>query len=656
MKKLQTIKTPGAAFSTKKGMALLLTIFLVILSGPAFADQISSIDELTAPYSSESCIECHRETHKGWKKSWHGRSIIDSRVLKTWRTFILSGLDRSEGSKTDLKDICLPCHAPQTKDASDDLVKEIAGMIITAVEEIDTYETEDDVLPPETEDKAVPSGTETIIPSSEPEAISPSSELEDEALPSGIREQLPSSTLEDEITITDIMGTDSVELKDTLAVPEDDMYDSPWIRDEVNGTEDITFGVFEEPAPGFIEEKDYYEAGEPVDDTAAKPVEGPVPGEDEILIESELIIESEVMVESKDTALEPAEDQTVSFAQDGEIPLEPAEDLTMEVEDMTATIVLDDGKVKIEYSPYDPSVDPEEPAFLDKGETLGEKAVKELSKLNINCMICHSMKALPGGNPRPKTIYGTSGSGSIEHKEALGAETRISGFMKTSEFCAQCHHGCPPGMPSSICPTIWTSYKEKYIARGGDKTCQDCHMRGADKISHSFPGIYETEHVKKGVILTLDAEPTRHVYHLKNRIVPAVVMNVKVKNTAGHGIPNGCTYIPQTALQVSITDQNGTELFFKEKIYGAYNLHLPDNKEGYLGLNDWDITAMNRINLGIDPGDTDSITYVAPLNEDTTSIVIEAVFKYLYEEGSSAVIHKETRKIEFEIEKKSPRM
>jgi hypothetical protein len=477
-------------------------------------------------------------------------------------------------------------------------------MIITAVEEIDTYETED---------KTAPSGSEDMLPLPETE------------------EDIPSSVPENTITITDIK--DEFELKYTVTVPENDISDSPWIRDEVNGNGDVTFEAIEEE-PDLIEDRGIDAAGDssvrPVDDTAEKPVEGAVLGEGEILIEVEVMIDDE--------------------------EIEPVEDLTMKVEDMTATIVLDNGKVKIEYSPYDPDDNLKEPAFLDKGETLGEKSLKKLSKLNITCMICHSMKALPGGNPRPKTIYSTGDSGSVEHKGALGTETRISGFMKTSEFCAQCHHGCPPGMPSSICPTIWTSYKEKYIARGGDKTCQDCHMNDADKKNHRFPGIYETEYVKKGIALTLDAKPTRYVYHLENRIVPAVLINVKVKNTAGHSIPNGCTYIPQTALQVSVTDQNGNELFFKDKIYGAYNLHLPDNREGYLGLNDWDITAMNRVNLGIDPGDTDSNTYVLPLNEDTTSIVVEAVFKYLYEEGVSSVIHKESRNIELEIDKKSPRM
>lgn len=572
MNKQYTVKTTGTALDTKKMIVLFFIISLALLSGPASANQLSTIDELTAEYNSESCIECHEDTHKGWKRSWHGKSIIDPRVLRTWRTFILSGLDKSEGSRRDLKDICLPCHAPQSKDASDDLVREIAGMIIEAVEEIDTYKTDVDVPALETEEEISYFGPE------------------------------------DDLTMTDIK--DEFEIENTLTAPDYDLSDSPWIRDEVDKVEDIAFEVFEE------------------------------------------LVEGEVMVESESAQLEPVEDLTVSFVEDGASPPEPV----LEIKDMTATLVLDNGEVKIEYSPYDPVVDQKEPTFLDKGITRGEIAIEELSKLNINCMICHSMKALPGGNPRPKTIYGTSDSGRVEHKEALGAETRISEFMKTSEFCAQCHHGYPLDMPSSTYPTLWTSYKESYIARGGDKTCQDCHMGGKDKKSHRFPGIYDEDTVKKGIKLTLEAEPTRYVYHLENRIVPAVLITVKVKNTAGHVIPHGCTYIPKTALQVSVTDQDGNALFIKDKIYAVYNLHLPDNREGYLGLNDWDITALNRVNLGIEPGDTDSNIYVVPLNEETTSVVIEAVFKYLYEEGVSAVIHKETRKIEFEIEKKSPGM
>ncbi|HDH34502.1 MAG TPA: hypothetical protein ENG88_03500 [Nitrospirae bacterium] len=606
MNRLYAVKTTGTVFGTKKMIVLFLIISLALLSEPAYANQISTIDELTTEYNSESCIECHKDTHNGWKNSRHGKSVIDPRVLRTWRTFILSGLDKSEGSRRDLKDICLPCHAPQTKDASDDLITSIAGMIITAVEEKDTYETEL------------------------------------EAAPSAVDDEIPFSGPADDITITDIKDKDEFEVEYKLTVPDYVLPDSPWIRDEVDEAKDMTLKALEESESNFIEDKGLDESADY--NTTTEPVEGKV------------LIKGEIMVKDEDTALEPDEDSTVSFVEDGEILLEPMEDMTIEVEDMTATIVVEDGKVKIEYSPYNPADDLKEPAFLDKGETLGEKAIEKLSKLNINCVICHSMKALPGGNPRPKTIYSTGSSGSVEHKESLGAETSISGFMKTSEFCAQCHHGCPPGMPSSICPTLWTSYKESYIARGGKKTCQNCHMNGADKKNHSFPGIYEKNQLKRGIQLTLDAEPTRYVYHLENRIVPAVVINVKVKNTAGHSIPHGCTYIPQTALQVSVTDQNGNEIFFKNKTYRVYSLHLSHNREGYLGLNDWDITAMERLNMGIEPGDTDSQTFVATLNEDTTSIVVEASFKYIYEKGVSTVIQKEIKKIEFKIEKKSPKM
>ena len=61
-----------------------------------------------------------------------------------------------------------------------------------------------------------------------------------------------------------------------------------------------------------------------------------------------------------------------------------------------------------------------------------------------------------------------------------------------------------------------------------------------------------------------------------------------------------------------------------------------------MGLNDLDITAMERLDMGIKPGDTDYNTFVVPLNEKTTSVVIEASYKYVYEEGVSAVIFEET--------------
>jgi hypothetical protein len=293
----------------------LLTILLSLISLAGFplialANPASTIDELTAAYSIETCADCHEDIHEEWKNSWHGKPVIDPRVLRTWRTFILSGLDKSRtAERKNLKEVCLPCHAPLTQDASEELIVQIADMIVTAVE--------------------------------------------------------------------------------------------------------------------------------------------------------------------------------------------------------------------------------------DQDKAKREEAVKELSKLDINCLVCHNVKALPGGNPQPKTIYGPRGSKDTPHKEESGMETAKSDFLTTSEFCAQCHHGCPPGMPSSICPTLYSSYKEQYLAHGGEQTCQGCHMKGDDYKSHRFPGIYKIDQAQQGIEITLNARPTTFVYHLENRLVPAVVTNIQVKNTAGHGIPHG---------------------------------------------------------------------------------------------------------------------
>ena len=291
--------------------AFIALVAVAIIPLHAGATTANTIDELAAMYSIEKCADCHEDIHKEWASSWHGKSIVDPRVLRTFRTFIKSGLDKSPGAKRkDLKDVCLPCHVPQTKDASDELIVKISDLIVTAVD--------------------------------------------------------------------------------------------------------------------------------------------------------------------------------------------------------------------------------------DKDAAKREAANKELAKLSINCLACHNLKGAADGNPKEKTIYGPgTASDTSPHKEELGYDSVKSDFIKTSKFCAVCHHGCPPDMPSSICPTLYTSYEEKYKAHGGNKTCQECHMLVEGKISHKFPGIFEADFAKQGVALTIDARPTEYVYHLENRIVPAVVVKVDVKNTSGHGMPHG---------------------------------------------------------------------------------------------------------------------
>jgi len=98
---------------------------------------------------------------------------------------------------------------------------------------------------------------------------------------------------------------------------------------------------------------------------------------------------------------------------------------------------------------------------------------------------------------------------------------------------------------------------------------------------------------------------------------------------------------------VTVKDQNGNVLFTERKLYEVYDLHLPDNKDGWMGFDDWDLTAMTHINLGLEPFKTDSMTKVIPLKEDTTSVNVEAAFIFIYEEGDEGVIKTETKTITF---------
>lgn len=94
-------------------------------------------------------------------------------------------------------------------------------------------------------------------------------------------------------------------------------------------------------------------------------------------------------------------------------------------------------------------------------------------------------------------------------------------------------------------------------------------------------------------------------------------------------------------------DQSGKQVFSKTREYEVYDFHFSNNKEGYLGLNNWDITAMDHVYDALEPGQTESFTYVVPLTEGTKAVDIEAVFKYIYDKGTTAEVQKAVKKVEF---------
>ena len=96
---------------------------------------------------------------------------------------------------------------------------------------------------------------------------------------------------------------------------------------------------------------------------------------------------------------------------------------------------------------------------------------------------------------------------------------------------------------------------------------------------------------------------------------------------------------------MTVKNQDGKEVFSRNEEYGVYDLHFEHNKEGWIGLNDWDITAMDHIDLGIEPGEIKSYTFVIPLKGDTKSVDIGDVRKGYRKvrTGSHVIFFKVTR-------------
>ncbi len=164
-----------------------------------------------------------------------------------------------------------------------------------------------------------------------------------------------------------------------------------------------------------------------------------------------------------------------------------------------------------------------------------------LSKLSINCLVCHQRNAIihkwKFGFPGRDEIYG---SFSGEHEDEDHPVLKENPIIGQSILCGQCH-GLGPGFhldEPTQCATGYGSYLWAYIPEGGTQTCQDCHMRRSQK-GHAMPSYRDPDMQAAAVDMQVDI----HAYHWrKNKtdgVIPLASVNVELTNRTGHGIPDG---------------------------------------------------------------------------------------------------------------------
>ena len=168
----------------------------------------------------------------------------------------------------------------------------------------------------------------------------------------------------------------------------------------------------------------------------------------------------------------------------------------------------------------------------------GDKAT--LAKVNINCLVCHNIKAIvhkwQDGEPEKGVIYGTKDGA---HGDKMYSTMKKSVIMKEAVMCGQCH-GLGPNFEfpqPSQCPTLYGSYLNAYIPADGTETCQDCHMKKDNK-GHVMAAYRDPDMTKRAV--DVDVNAIGYKFLLKpGDSIPIAVVKVKITNNAGHRIPDG---------------------------------------------------------------------------------------------------------------------
>ncbi len=196
-----------------------------------------------------------------------------------------------------------------------------------------------------------------------------------------------------------------------------------------------------------------------------------------------------------------------------------------------------------------------------KGASEAEKkaAYKKLEKLNINCVVCHNMKALMASASylQSPSVHGKHIKTPSKKDKDLGLVAKVysskenlnsphevvqTNGMSNSLFCEQCH-GIWPGPDGELiqCNSLSGSYEDSYRTRGGWKDCQDCHMREKNR-GHMMPGGHDSNGIVKESLdldvgsigfCRLEDNKTKGPWH------PAAIVNVGITSNAGHRIPDG---------------------------------------------------------------------------------------------------------------------
>lgn len=291
------------------------------------------------------------------------------------------------------------------------------------------------------------------------------------------------------------------------------------------------------------------------------------------------------------------------------------------------------------------------PVAVMAGElsSIDRSKVSEVGLEGVTCDFCHQVSGTQG-TLVGDTSTAVSGDGVKraqikDPKQGDAHRAAYSQFHETAEFCGNCHNVNHPGNGMHLEAT-YTEWKNgPYAAEG--VVCQDCHMTPG-------PGVIKPNEGKAAA-----SGPTReHVYkmtfaggnvalgdaaHAEERLKSAakleldvplvaeggeVVVRTTITNVgAGHYLPTGLTEIRQMWLEVTATDDDGTELLEERREFGSV---LKDAKGDY-PVELWEAVAFQRDDR-IPPRGSTSNEYRFPMASSPVTVKAELCYRSCSEE------------------------
>ena len=196
---------------------------------------------------------------------------------------------------------------------------------------------------------------------------------------------------------------------------------------------------------------------------------------------------------------------------------------------------------------------------------------QDLTREGVNCDFCHSLTGTDLSQPDHPFALQVSNVkyGPVQQAASTGHAVAYSDFFNSSLLCAGCHEfEGPHGVQLLSTYSEW----QEYTRRGGDQSCQQCHMplvmahivdpkvkriQGAFVNLHTMPGGHSLDQLSRSLrlrITQMESAPG------------GLRVRVNLTNTgAGHAVPTGMP-TRKLFLRVEAETEDGQK-FHQEKVY-----------------------------------------------------------------------------------------